>query len=103
MTKIEQMNQAKAEILLSKRMRFDGVIMTIREFVEKAVSENKTIKVGEQNRIKEMTRTQFNRATGYEQAEHERKIAEGGKVKYYLIDGYEMTKTAYDYAIKISN
>lgn len=103
MTNIEKAQIAKAEKTLNKLFRFDGVVMSIRQFVETAVSENKSIEVYEQNKIKEMSRTAFNRATGKEQDEHDRRIREGGKVKCYLIDSYEMPKPAYDYAVQIKS
>ena len=50
------------------------------------------------NRIKDKTRTQWNRMSNEEQREHERKVREGGKVPEYSLGNYIVTKTEYDYA-----
>ena len=84
---------------LAKQWRFDGVVMTARERIESLLA-NGQLEVGsfEEDKIKPMTRAQFNRATQREQDAHEKKVREGGKVTVYTVSGSELGKIAHDYA-----
>ena len=85
---------------LGKQWRFDGgEVMTARERVESLWKSGElSVSTHEENKIKPMSRSQFNRATQREQDAHEKKVREGGKITVYQVNGSDLGKTAYDYA-----
>lgn len=84
---------------LSKEMRINGVVSTLRNYVESSLSSGKLeISTYEEDKIKPLSRTQFNRMDNRQQEAHEKKVREGGKVTVYEVNGYDLGKTAYDYA-----
>lgn len=84
---------------LSKELRFDGVVMSIRDRIEGAQKNgNLSVSTFEEPRIKPMSRTQFNRADNREQAAHEKKMRDAGNKTVYLVGESDLGKTAYDYA-----
>ena len=87
----------KRETLL-KTFSFDGDPMTLKRKVEELVANGEKPNVAEEPAIKPMTRTQFNRATGAEQAAHEKRMNIAGNKKVYRVGGYDVGKTAFDYA-----
>ena len=97
MTNIEKAQEARKEKVLQTKIRFDGQkILTWQEFIAESINNKAIAKVYEVNKIKDMTRTQFNRATGREQDEHERRQREAGTKKEYSIGGYDVPKIVYD-------
>lgn len=85
---------------LGKQWRFDGgEVMTARDRVEALWKSGElSVSTYEENKIKPMSRSQFNRATQREQDAHEKKVREGGKITVYQVNGSDLGKTAYDYA-----
>lgn len=84
---------------LAKQWRFDGVAMTSRERIESLLAKGELeVDSYEEDKIKPMSRTQFNRASQREQDAHEKKVREGGKVTVYTVSGSDLGKIAHDYA-----
>lgn len=95
---LTSMQKGRIDNVLSRAIRHKGVIKTRKQFVEDLVIEGLTTSTYEENRIKDMSRRAFNRATGEEQWAHERRQREAGKVTRYCIGNYVVTKIEYDYA-----
>lgn len=91
--------QHRINAILDKQMRFDGVIMTRRQWLKKQLSEGAT--VHEEMRSKTTyNRTRFNRMNWEEQKAYEERM--NTKVPCYELktkDGgyYDITKTEYDH------
>jgi len=83
---------------LNKMFNFDGKLMTKKEKVRELVNDNAKISVEEVDKIQPMTRLASNRANQREQDAHEQRIKDSGKKKIYYVGGYDLGKTAYDYA-----
>ena len=83
---------------LEKKYKYDGKVLSNKEFVEQAMDNGAEIKEHEVNKIDYPSRTRWNRMTGYEQDQWERKIKEAGKKTVYTINGYEFPKSVVDYA-----
>jgi len=83
---------------LNKMFNFDGKLMTRKEKVRELVNDNAKISVEEVDKIQPMTRLASNRANQREQDAHEQRIKDSGKKKIYYVGGYDLGKTAYDYA-----
>lgn len=80
-----------------------GDVLTTKQFIEKRIDAGWLPEVHQENKIKDVSRTRFNRMSQREQDEHARKIKEGGKVDVHYLtnDGYltQITKIGYDYAM----
>jgi len=84
---------------LEKLHRFDGKVMSVRDRVEQLNTDGDLeASTTEENKIKPMSRTQYNRATNEEQAAHEKKMREAGMKTVYLVNDTDMGKIGYDYA-----
>lgn len=84
---------------LGKQYRFNGDVMTVRERIDALHAAGELeVSTFDEPKIKPMSRAQFNRASGVEQAAHERKMREAGSKVTYLVGNSELGKTAYDYA-----
>lgn len=92
------MAAGKAREALMKEFRFDGEVMTLKHKVEQLVADGKSQRIEMEWAIQEMTRKQFNRASGNEQAAHEKRRQEKGKIPFYYVGNYRLGKTAHDYA-----
>ena len=95
--------KAKDEQVLNKKLRYDGVVRTRKEQVEFVISNGGRVEFVEVDKIKEPSRTQWNRWDNYQQDDFERKRADAGKKKEYRLftsdnSFYEITKAEYDYA-----
>lgn len=100
-TSYTPVQKGSARAILSREAiypEFDNAQLARVEFVQRVVDKGGKPDVEQVNRIKDKTRTQFNRMSQREQDEHERKIREGGKVAEYSVGNYIVTKTEYDYA-----
>lgn len=95
--------ERSADVALSREIRDGGEIITRRQWVERKVQQGLKPTATQEDRIKPMSRAQFNRANNEEQRAHERKIKEAGKKDVYLIGDYEVTKTEYKYATSLLN
>lgn len=93
--------ERKANSTLHKEIRLDGKVMTLREAVEMLVARGEELSTEEEPKIKPMSRRAFNRANNQEQAAHERRMKEAGNKTVYYIGGYDLGKTAYDYALTL--
>lgn len=99
-TNISLALEAKKEIILSKLIRCDGVVMTRLDWLKIKHKEGCWVKEDTKNRI-QFDRKKFNRMTNYEeQWEYERKCNE--KVRCYKLydeedSYYEITKTEFDF------
>ena len=94
----------RVESTLDKLIRSDGVIMRKHEYIKMQFNKGMTAQTKEVNRIKEMSRLKYFRATTSEQNEHEKRIKDGGKItEYWLYDGdkygyrYPVNATEYAY------
>ena len=92
----------RAASALDKMVRDDGQAITRRAWVEKRIAAGDVAKVEQEDKIKPMTRQQFNRASNEEQRAHDRRIQEAGKKDAYWLGNYEVTKAEYDYAELLS-
>jgi hypothetical protein len=79
-----------------------GRVSSRAEWVDRKLAEGGKLTTAEEDKIKPMTRAQFNRADNREQDAHEKRIKEAGKKTVYRIENgdssWEITKTEYDYA-----
>lgn len=93
------MAAGKARSLLKGIVNFSGIgVITRLEFIELAVNGGSRVVAEEEDRIKELTRTRFNRMNQAEQDAHAKKKREAGTKTVYSLKGYEITKTEADYA-----
>lgn len=100
-TSYTPVQKGSARAILSREAiypEFDNAQLARVEFVQRVVDKGGKPNVEQVNRIKDKTRTQWNRMSNEEQREHERKVREGGKVPEYSLGNYIVTKTEYDYA-----
>lgn len=105
-SKLELMNEAKNEKILDVQIRYSDGTMTRREHARKIITEGSHTEIREVDKIKELSRTAYNRMNGYQQEDHERRVKEGGKkIEYRLYQKsgsfYDVTKAEYDYAQSI--
>lgn len=100
-TSYTPVQKGSARAILSREAiypEFDNAQLARVEFVQRVVDKGGKPSVEQVNRIKDKTRTQFNRMDQREQDDHARKVREGGKVPEYSVGNYIVTKTEYDYA-----
>lgn len=92
--------ELRKEAVLEKQVRDSekGDVLTRREWVQRKLSQGLEPKITQENKIKPMTRTQFNRASQAEQDAHERKIKQAGKKDVFWLGDFEVTKIEHDYA-----
>lgn len=84
---------------LEKPVRINGVVATLREHLDGWHTAQKLeVSTYEEWRIKDMSRTAFNRATNEQQRAHAERQRAGGKKTVYLVNNYDLGKTAHDYA-----
>ena len=95
--------ERRADAALSKEVRDSetGTVMTRAQWVERRVNDGARPSIEMVDKIKPMSRTQFNRASNAEQRAHEAKIKAGGKVPEYSLGDYIVSKAEYDYAQKL--
>lgn len=100
MDNLKAAQQAKANKSLNIKMRYPEGIMTRREWLKYWQVKGAFVDIGQKPRI-EYSRTKYNRLTGKEQEEYERKCDE--KVTSYRLhipgstSFYDITKTEYDH------
>lgn len=95
------MQMGTAMKVLTTLIRSGDKVMLKDAWIRKLIREGRTPRIGEEDRIKPMSRMAFFRADGREQDEHERKINASGKKKVYSLvhgDGRIMDIGAYEYA-----
>ncbi len=93
------MQRGKAIASLNALVRVDGEADTIKSHVEKMVAAGRVeLATREEPKIKPMSRTEYNRASQREQEAHEKRMREAGTKTVYTVNGYDLGKTAYDYA-----
>jgi hypothetical protein len=99
----KKMLSAKAEKVLETRIKYDGVIMTKKELIDKLVADGWTPDVSQENKIKDPSRRRYNNMDGRQQEEFERRQKEAGmKSVYYIRKGVmaiEIGKVGHDYAV----
>lgn len=97
---LNPMQKGKVLAALSKTMDFPHMgIMTVRQYLETLANRGHLeISTIEEDKIKPLSRTRFNRMTGEEQRRHDARVKESGKKTTFLVNGYDMGKIAYDYA-----
>ena len=80
---------------LSKKMKIDGEVATVAEFIERWLADG-SLNVSTRNYKPQINRRRWNQMSGQEQSAWE---ASHDKLKTeYLVNDYELGKTAYDYA-----
>lgn len=92
------LERARAIKSLEKKYRFEGKVMSNKEFVEQAIDNGTEIKEHEVNKLDYPSRVRWNRMNGYEQEQYEKRIKAAGKKTVYTIGGYEFPKDVVDYA-----
>lgn len=92
------MQRGRRVTALSALIRHDGAVKTKKKMIEDLVAAGAEAGSYEENRLKDMSRTAFNRATQREQDDHARKVKAGGTVTVYTLGDSVIDKTAYDYA-----
>jgi hypothetical protein len=97
-SELSPMHLAKAVEALNKAVQVDGKPTTIKAQVKKLVEAGELATTEQHDKIKPMTRTQFNRATQKEQDAHDNRVKEAGKKTVYYVGDFDLGKTAYDYA-----
>lgn len=104
--KAETAGKSLAEIraadYLQGLVRSDGEVMTRADWVRARLSAGDRPRVEVEDRIKPMSRMAYFRATAAEQAAHERRIKEGGKIQTYWLGAYSAKKIEYEYAQSLS-
>lgn len=101
----EKMNQARAEVALSKLIRHNGVVTTKREFIRALVNEGYRPTVELVPEL-EFNRTKYNRMTNFrgEQDEYYRRCTEKTKKAYYMrleSSGYDISLAEYNFAASL--
>lgn len=91
----------RRDAALDRQTSENGEVMTRRQWVERKVSEGLEPKITQEDKIKPMSRAQFNRATNEEQRAHDKRAREAGKKDVYWIGDYEVTKSEHDYAASL--
>lgn len=95
---------ALAHKALDKPIRVDGKAASIRAHIEAwRDGEGLRLTTFEEPKIKPMSRMRHFRATESEQRQHEERMRRAGTKTTYLVNGYELGKTAYDYAQHLSD
>ena len=92
------MAKGRAISALNKEVNYKGKVTTIKELVRSKVKNGETTSTEEEDKIKPMSRIAYFRADNKRQAEHDKKVKEGGKVTVYYVGNTNLGKTAYDYA-----
>lgn len=88
-----------AEKALSKRINIEGEVMTVAEFVEKQHQSGSLVpSISEEPKYKGVSKRAWNRMDAAQQAAEEERVKNGGTKSVYRVNGYELGKTAYDYA-----
>lgn len=88
-----------AEKALSKRINIEGEVMTVAEFVEKQHQSGSLVpSISEEPKYKGVSKRAWNRMDAAQQAAEEERVKNGGTKSVYRLNGYELGKTAYDYA-----
>ena len=95
---MNDMAAGKARESLKKLVKYKDQAVTIKEAVEQLVEAGELATTEQHDKVKPMTRTQFNRATQKEQDAHEKRVKEAGKKTVYYVGDFDLGKTAYDYA-----
>lgn len=94
--------EIRAADYLKKLIRnSDGTVVTRAEWVAMKLAEGLEPHVTQVDKIKPMSRLAHFRADGRQQADHERRRAQAGTKNEYRIGGYVVSKSEYDYAIRI--
>jgi hypothetical protein len=93
------MRKAKVRNALEKQVRFETKIMTRKEFVELLCSRGAELETGGVPRVKDMSAKAFFRASAEVQQSYIEKQNSAGNKTEYLLGGYVITKTEYDYAL----
>lgn len=84
---------------MDKPVRINGIEASLREHIDRwNASQALEVSTYEEWRVKDMSRAAFNRATNEEQRAHAAKQRAAGKKTVYLVNDYDLGKTAYDYA-----
>lgn len=96
---MKEANEAKAQKTLSTLMRYDGVVMSRKEWIEIQHKNGSTTRLDEKNKIM-FDRRKFNRMNYAEQEAYEKRCNE--KVPFFRLDKgdgiyYEITKAEFDY------
>lgn len=78
-----------------------GETLTRRAWVERKVAQGLVPETTMVDKIKPMSRRQFNRATAAEQRLHEQRVKAGGKSTEYWLGDFKVTKTEYDLALRL--
>ncbi len=102
---MENLQKAKANAILDTKVRYSEGILTRREWLNLMKSKGARVEESTKPRVM-FNRVKYNRLTGWEQEEYERKTKE--RVICYNLHPenggfFEITKTEYDYFNNTSN
>jgi hypothetical protein len=95
----------KVREVLKTKMNYEefGGVMLRLTFVERALASDLKPSTTQVNKIKDKTRSQFNRMCQREQDSHKAKQKAAGTKTEYSIGDYTVTKTEYEYANYLLN
>lgn len=96
-------SERKANAVLDKDVNIEGKLMSLREAVGMIVNRGGELKTEEVPRIQPMSRKAYFRADNREQEAHEKRMKEAGNKTLYYVGGYDLGKTAFDYALSLKN
>ena len=90
---------SSAEKSLNKKYKFDGEAMSVAEFVERHANDDTlALSTSEVNKYKGASRSAWNRMSEAEQKADEERVKNSGTKTVYMVNGYDLGKTAYEYA-----
>lgn len=93
------MAAGKAREYLKTQVNYAGFgAMARMDFIENRIEAGARVTSSEENRIKDLSRTRFNRMDQREQDAHAKRQKEAGKKTVYYLSDFEITKVEADYA-----
>jgi len=88
----------KVKATLDAQIRADNIQTTLRDTVRRLVAAGESLSIYQADVIKPKSNQQWNRMNQQEQDDYNRRKKEAGKKNVYEVGGYDLGKTAYDYA-----
>lgn len=98
-------NEKRAENHLASAIRFNGEVITVREWIDALIAQGYKPNARAILKGKEASRMQLHRWDNTQQVEHMKKRAQAGtKIEYTMLNSesgsiYDVNKFAYDYAV----
>ena len=101
---LNPMQKGKALVALNKKWRYNNKTLTSKQIIEQSFDDGSLEADSyQEDVIKDLTRTQFNRMNNEQQQAHKALKSERGQKTVYTVNGLTLGKTAYDYAQYLLN